>query len=136
MAKCTVFSFVEGLPTVVEHGLENKPLVGDMLSVGVVRFLAQAGSEIPPKAHTHGEEISLQLAGGCTVMLGAEVSLEHEGKVMRPGTLMVMPAEQPHYGRNAFGVEGVSHRLNVVTPPRREYGEKGAETIFYPIGAA
>jgi quercetin dioxygenase-like cupin family protein len=107
--------------------------VGETLSIGVVRFRVENGADIPPKAHSHGEEFSLQLAGGCAVVQAADIDPQNAGKTMRPGTMMVMPADLPHYGINHFGAEGISHRLNVVTPPRREYGETGAETVFYPI---
>jgi hypothetical protein len=132
MTVCTIFSFTDDLPQVVENGLYVRPVVGDSLSIGVVKFTEPNGPAIAAKSHSHGEEATLQLAGGCRILLSAEVGDESVGTEMNPGTVVIMPAEQPHYGINTFG-GGTSHRLNVVTPPRREYGEKGKETAYYPV---
>ncbi len=133
MAKCTVFSFRDELTMVVEDGLYMRALVGDALSVGVVKFVGEKGAAIPAKAHSHGEEVSLQISGGCEVLLGDVVKPGNPSVNLAPGVVMIMPADQPHYGVNAFGAEGISWRLNVVTPPRQEFGVKGKESAYYPI---
>jgi quercetin dioxygenase-like cupin family protein len=133
MSKCIVFSFLDDLPAVVESGLYLRAIVGDALSVGVVKFVAPRGADIPAKPHSHGEEASLQIEGGCRVLLGAEVEAGNPSVELEAGSLMIMPPGQAHYGVNSFSAAGVSQRLNVVTPPRREFGAKGQETSFYPI---
>lgn len=132
MAKCIRFSFVDDLSSVVEDGLYMRAVVGDSLSVGVVKFVVDKGADIAAKSHAHGEEASLQIEGGCTVSLGKTVMAGNAAVELEGGMLMLMPAEQPHYGVNRFSANGVSLRLNVVTPPRREFGEKGSETLYYP----
>jgi hypothetical protein len=47
------------------------------------------------------------------------------------GTVMIVPAGQPHYGVNSYDAAGLSVRLNVVTPPRADYGTKDAERVTY-----
>jgi quercetin dioxygenase-like cupin family protein len=133
MAKCTRFSFIDDLPAIVEDGLYMRALVGDSLSVGVVKFVADKGAAIPAKSHAHGEEASLQIEGGCTVSLGDAVAAGNPSVEIDGGSVMLMPAQQPHYGVNRFSANGLSLRLNVVTPPRREFGEKGRETSYYPV---
>jgi quercetin dioxygenase-like cupin family protein len=133
MAKCIRFSFADDLPPIVEGGLYMRAVVGDSLSVGVVKFVAEKGAAIPAKSHAHGEEASLQIEGGCTVSLGDAVVEDNSAVELDDGLLMLMPAQQPHYGVNRFSANGISLRLNVVTPPRREFGEKGRETSYYPM---
>jgi hypothetical protein len=44
----------------------------------------------------------------------------------------LIPAHAAHYGSNSFEPRGVSLRLNVVTPPRKEFGPEN--TIpYYPL---
>jgi quercetin dioxygenase-like cupin family protein len=133
MAKCIRFSFVDDLPAIVEDGLFMRAVVGDSLSVGVVKFVANKGAAIPAKPHAHGEEASLQIEGGCRVSLGDTVADGNQAVELDSGNLMLMPAQQPHYGVNRFSDRGICLRLNVVTPPRREFGEKGRETSYYPV---
>jgi uncharacterized RmlC-like cupin family protein len=99
----------------------------------VVKFVANRGAGIPAKPHAHGEEASLQIEGGCRVSLGDTVADNNQAVELDSGTLMLMPAQQPHYGVNRFNDDGICLRLNVVTPPRREFGEKGRETAYYPV---
>ncbi|WP_118134628.1 cupin domain-containing protein [Oceanicella sp. SM1341] len=134
MASCQIFSFTEGLREVVEDGLYMQSVVGDALSVGVVNFRAAKGSDIPPKSHAHGEEATLQLRGGCTVGLGPDGAAPESTVALEEGSVMIMPADAPHSGVNSFDAEGMCLRLNVVTPPRAEYGAKGASQVFYPMG--
>jgi hypothetical protein len=47
------------------------------------------------------------------------------------GTVMIVPADQPHYGVNSYDAAGLSVRLNVVTPPRADYGTKDAARVTY-----
>src|SRR5690625_4863164 len=70
MSKCQVFSFLNNLNEVVEDGLYMQAVVGDKISVGVVNFVEPGGPEIAPKSHSHGEEVTLQIKGGCAVYLG------------------------------------------------------------------
>jgi quercetin dioxygenase-like cupin family protein len=133
MAKCIRFSFDDYLPAIVEDGLYMRAVVGDNLSVGVVKFVADKGASIPAKAHAHGEEASPQIEGGCTVSLGHTVADGNPALDLDSGRLMLIPAQHPHYGVNRFSANGISLRLNVVTPPRREFGEKGRETSYYPV---
>jgi hypothetical protein len=133
MAKCQVFSFVDDLEVVVANGLEMRTLVGDTMSVGVVKFFARESDRVPAKSHTHGEEMSLQIRGGCAVYLGNSGEPPEGEVTLSEGATMLMPANQPHYGVNSFDAAGVCLRLNVVTPPRGEYGSKGATKVYYPL---
>ncbi|MFB9947974.1 cupin domain-containing protein [Rhizobium puerariae] len=133
MSKCQMFSFVENLSEVVPGGLYMGSVVGETMSVGAVNFRLPNGPSVPAKAHTHGEEASLQLRGGCTVNLGWSVTEPDASVEMEEGTVMIMPAEQAHSGVNRFDGEGSCLRLNVVTPPRAEYGAKGSAKVFYPV---
>lgn len=133
MAKCRVFAIDQGLKTVVQDGLYTKHLFGTNVSVSVVKFVAPKGPEIPAKAHHHGEEISLQIIGGCNVIEGLGLG-DPEDPVtdMAPNMALVIPGGLSHYGENFMGPEGASMRLNVVTPPRAEFGpEDGAP--YYPL---
>ena len=131
MPRCQVFTIDDALTEVVQDGLYMKSLAGESMSVAVVKFVEKAGSELPAKAHSHGEEASLQLLGSCTIYTddpaqpGADVRMD-------AGDAVVIPAGLSHYGRNRFGSEGVSMRLNVVTPPRKEYGPEDS-VPYYPL---
>jgi hypothetical protein len=132
MAKCQTFSFVRDLTVVAPGALQTTSVVGDALSVGVVRFTAPGALELPIKEHAHGEEASLQINGGCRISQGiaAENAPLHE-VTMDAGTLMFVPANHPHYGRNTYDADGLSVRLNVVTPPRADFGTKGNARATY-----
>ena len=65
MAKCRVFGIDHGLKTVVENGLYMKTMIGETMSVAVIKFVEQEGTKLPAKAHDHGEEASLQVLGSC-----------------------------------------------------------------------
>lgn len=133
MAKCRTFSFKRDLREVVADGLYMQAVVGEDMSVGVVKFVEAEGAAIPAKSHAHGEEVTLQVQGGCAVLLGVEINDEDPRVELEAGSIMIMPAEQSHYGVNRFDQDGVCLRLNVVSPPRKEYGAKGREQVYYPV---
>lgn len=133
MARCQVFSFTDPDQQVVPGGLYMAAVVGERLSVGVVNFRLPGGPGIAAKAHAHGEEATLQLRGGCTVNLGWDVDRPEGAVELEAGRVMLMPAEQPHSGINRYDADGMCLRLNVVTPPRAEYGATGAAKAFYPV---
>jgi uncharacterized RmlC-like cupin family protein len=132
MAKCQRFSFTDGLTDVAPGALQTVSIVGDVLSVGVVRFSAPGALQLPVKEHAHGEEASLQINGGCRISQGiaAENAPLHE-VTTREGTVMFVPADHPHYGVNSYDATGLSVRLNVVTPPRADFGAKGSARATY-----
>ncbi len=70
MAKCQRFSFQDGLTVVAPGALQTTSVVGETLSVGVVKFTAPGARELPVKEHAHGEEASLQIYGGCVISQG------------------------------------------------------------------
>lgn len=131
MNKCRVFAIDHSLKQVVENGLYTKHLNGESISVSVVKFVEEKGTALPAKSHAHGEEASLQLFGACSVFKGEGLPTDHETR-MEAGTAMLIPAEQPHYGSNRFGGEGISMRLNVVSPPRKEFGPEDSAP-YYPL---
>lgn len=131
MPRCRLFAIDDALKTVVEDGLYTKHLYGTDLSVSTVKFVEKAGSNLPAKTHHHGEEVSFQIFGACEV-------IEGEGEPADPVTPMasrsvvIIPAGTRHYGTNSFGPEGVSMRLNIVSPPRTEFGPEDAAP-YYPL---
>jgi len=130
MARCRIFKIDDELLPVVEGGLYTKNFSTPRISVSVVKFVATRGAELAARAHSHGEEASLQLAGGCSVFQpedhpGAEFRME-------AGDVLLIPAGSAHYGNNRFDAAGVSMRLNVVSPPRAEFVAKDAKP-FYPL---
>jgi uncharacterized RmlC-like cupin family protein len=131
MSKCKVFHIDDALTEVVENGLYMKTLSSDTLSVAIVKFVESAGRGLPAKAHSHGEEASLQLVGGCSIFAENAHFPDREA-VMNAGDMVMIPAGLSHFGVNRFEREGVSMRLNVVSPPRREYQSAGA-TPYYPL---
>tara|TARA_Y100000815_G_scaffold209751_1_gene193983 strand:+ start:84 stop:494 length:411 start_codon:yes stop_codon:yes gene_type:complete len=131
---CQIFSFADPDQEVIPEGLYMSTVVGDALSVGVVSVRQKAGSNIPQKAHAHGEEMTLQITGGCTVDIGPDVAAPEDSLALEAGTVMVMPKDVHHSGRNRFDAGGLCLWLNVVTPPRAEYGQKGQAKAFYPQG--
>ncbi len=132
MQKCQVFSFTRNLNELVPDGLYMQAVVGEALSVGVVNFRLPAGPGIAAKAHAHGEEATLQIRGGCTVNLGWSVETPEGSVELEEGNVMVMPADQPHSGVNRYDADGMCLRLNVVTPPRAEFGSRDKATVYYP----
>lgn len=136
MAKCQTFCFARPDQEVVADGLYMAAVVGERLSVGVVNFRQPNGPGIAAKSHAHGEEATLQLRGGCTVNLGWEVEAPEGSVELEEGRVMLMPAEQPHSGINRYDADGMCLRLNVVTPPRAEYGAKGQAQVYYPVEKA
>ncbi|MFJ1258281.1 cupin domain-containing protein [Cupriavidus sp. CuC1] len=131
MPKCRVFAIDHSLKEVVADGLYMKHMFGETISVAVVKFVEAAGTDLPAKSHQHGEEASLQITGACSVFEGAGEPGDHEN-IMEQGDALLIPAGLMHYGRNRFGAAGVSMRLNVVTPARREYGAE--DTVpYYPL---
>ena len=67
MPKCRVFAIDDNLKEIVADGLYGKHMFGASVSVAVVKFVAAQGHDLPAKSHSHGEEASLQLLGGCSV---------------------------------------------------------------------
>lgn len=132
MGKCRVFTIDDDLQEVVADGLYMKSMLGDEISVSVVKFVQPKGGELPAKAHAHGEEASLQIAGSCTVFEGDGNGEADAAHALRAGEAMLIPAQLSHYGANQFGSEGASMRLNVVTPPRKEFGKSGTQA-YYPL---
>jgi quercetin dioxygenase-like cupin family protein len=131
MAKCRIFAIEDNLKEVVPGGLYMKHLFGKAISVSVVKFVEPRGGDLPSKPHSHGEEATLQIRGGCRVMQG--VGSDHDPVFrMDPGDALIIPADSSHYGVNWFGPEGNCLRLNVVTPPRKEFGPE--DTVpYYPL---
>ncbi|CAN5578111.1 hypothetical protein BH09PSE5_BH09PSE5_20420 [soil metagenome] len=139
MARCRVFAVDHGLKEIVADGLYGKHLFGETISVAVVKFVEKQGADLPAKSHSHGEEASMQLVGECSVfetLNGAGPGNENPAVdrefVMNEGTAMIIPRNTMHYGSNRFGPEGVSMRLNVVTPARKEYGPEDS-VPYYPL---
>jgi quercetin dioxygenase-like cupin family protein len=132
MAKCRVFAIDHNLKEIVAEGLYGKHLFGASVSVAVVKFVEEKGSDLPAKSHSHGEEASLQLVGACSVFESADSEQSDYESVMASGDALIIPAGTLHYGSNRFGREGVSMRLNVVTPARKEYGPEDS-TPYYPL---
>jgi hypothetical protein len=131
MAKCATFSFRDDLIEMVPGALYMRSLVGETMSIGVVKFVAPEAKKLPIKEHAHGEEVSLQVDGGCAVFQGIAGEQPKHEVALEEGTVMIVPAEEPHYGHNSYGSSGVSLRINVASPPRADYGSKGAERVFY-----
>jgi cupin superfamily acireductone dioxygenase involved in methionine salvage len=131
MPKCRVFAIDDNLKTVVENGLYMKTIIGKTMSVAVVKFVQEKGTELPAKAHDHGEEASFQVKGSCSIFEvhpdGSEVERQ-----LPQGDAMLIPGGLSHYGVNSYGEEGVSMRLNVVSPPRAEYTAED-DTPYYPL---
>lgn len=132
MAKCRVFAIDDNLKEVVPHGLYSKHLFGTRVSVSVVKFVTPQGPYVQAKSHSHGEEASLQLKGACSVFVGSGTSPADPEYPMEQGAAMLIPAQVAHYGSNRFSEEGVCLRLNVVTPPREEFGPEDS-TPYYPL---
>lgn len=132
MAKCRVFAIDDNLKEIVTDGLYGKHLFGATVSVAVVKFVQEKGSDLPAKSHSHGEEASLQLVGACSVFESADSAETDVESPMEAGVGLIIPAGTLHYGSNRFGAEGVSMRLNVVTPARKEYGPEDAAP-YYPL---
>lgn len=131
MAKCRVFAIDQGLKEIVADGLYSKHLFGQNISVSVVKFVEEKGHDLPAKSHHHGEEASLQIVGECSVFEGQGEPGDREVKMLSRSA-MIIPGELDHYGSNRFGAEGVSMRLNVVTPPRPEFGPEDS-VPYYPL---
>lgn len=131
MPKCATFSFRNGLIEMVPDALYMRSLVGETMSIGVVKFVAPGAKKLPAKEHAHGEEATLQVDGGCAVFQGIVGEAPKHEVALEEGTVMIIPADEPHYGENSYGSTGVSLRINVASPPRADYGSKGAERVFY-----
>jgi quercetin dioxygenase-like cupin family protein len=132
MSKCRVFAIDDNLKEIVADGLYGKHMFGATVSVAVVKFVAEKGHDLPAKSHSHGEEASLQLTGGCSVFESHDSEESDWESVMNSGDALIIPANTMHYGSNRFGPEGISLRLNVVTPARKEYGPEDS-TPYYPL---
>ncbi|HTW89171.1 MAG TPA: hypothetical protein VMD75_14305 [Candidatus Binataceae bacterium] len=130
MSRCRIFSIDDDLLPVVEGGLYTKNFSTPRMSVSVVKFVSPGGVSLKGRPHSHGEEASFQIEGGCSVFQpddvpGAEFRME-------TGDVLLIPAGSAHYGTNRFGAAGISMRLNVVSPPRAEFVAKDAKP-FYPL---
>ena len=73
----------------------------------------------------------MQLTGACSIFEVAADGAEKE-QILEQGDAMIIPANLRHYGVNRYTSEGVSMRLNVVSPPRAEYGAQD-DTPYYPL---
>ncbi|WP_347557627.1 cupin [Robbsia sp. KACC 23696] len=133
MAKCRVFGIDDSLKTVVEDGLYMKTMIGKTMSVAVIKFVEARGVGLPAKAHDHGEEASFQWTGACSIFEVPPNGEEVE-QALAEGDAMIIPAGLSHYGVNHYGHEGVSMRLNVVSPPRAEYSADD-DTPYYPLAS-
>jgi quercetin dioxygenase-like cupin family protein len=131
MAKCQLFSFENDLVEMVPDGLYMRSLVGETLSIGVVKFTLPGAAQLPSKHHSHGEEASFQIRGGCMIHQGETGSEPRFSMELDAGRVMIIPADEPHYGDNRYDEDGVSMRLNVATPPRADYGTKDKPQVFY-----
>lgn len=131
MPKCRVFGIDDSLKQVVADGLYMKTMIGQTMSVAVIKFVETAGRNLPAKAHDHGEEASLQVKGACSIYEVRPDGEEIE-RVLDQGDAMIIPAGLSHYGVNHYLSAGVSMRLNVVTPPRAEYSAED-DTPYYPL---
>lgn len=133
MAKCQVFKLDdEALMEVVPNGLYMKYYIGDNISVAVMKFVERKGANIPAKPHSHGEEVSLQVRGSCSVWEEDPVTGKGEEYPFETGQALIVPAGMIHTGTNNFDSEGLCLRLNVVTPPREEYSKEERKP-FYPV---
>jgi hypothetical protein len=102
MAKVRVFSIVEDLKEVVPNGLYMKHWLGETISVSIVKFVEPEGPNLPAKAHSHGEEASLQLRGACSVFHGQGDAARDPEYRLEQGDAMIIAAENSHYGTNRF----------------------------------
>ncbi len=132
MPKCRVFAIDDNLKEVVADGLYGKHMFGATVSVAIVKFVEAQGRDLPAKSHAHGEEASLQLVGACSVFESADSEETDFESRMEAGTALIIPPGTMHYGTNRFASEGVSMRLNVVTPARKEYGPEDSK-MYYPL---
>ena len=131
MVKCRIFTIDDNLKEVSPDGLYGKHLFGTDISVSVVKFVLPNGPNLPTKSHDHGEEISLQIEGGCAVGEG-EGDEGNPVTTVGEGDVLVIPASTRHYGDNTYSKNGTSLRMNVVTPARKEFGPED-ETPYYPL---
>jgi hypothetical protein len=132
MSKCRLFALDHNLKEVVPNALYSKHLFGTTLSVSVVKFILPGGPAVEAKAHAHGEEASLQVRGACSVFLASGEPGADPEFPMAEGEAMLIPAGILHYGTNSMDAQGVCMRLNVVTPPRKEFGPEDSVT-YYPL---
>ena len=131
MPKCQVFSFTDDLIEMAPHALSMRSVVGETLSIGVVKFTLPGATALPSKHHAHGEEASFQITGGCLISMGEVGGQPLHQTELGDGGVMMIPADEQHYGENRYDMSGVSMRLNVVTPPRADYGTKDKPTTAY-----
>jgi len=131
MPRCRIFGIDHGLKEVVVDGLYMKTMIGETMSVAVIKFVETAGRGLPAKAHSHGEEASLQISGGCSIYEVHAGGEEFERR-LNAGEGMIIPTGLTHYGVNTYEGAGISLRLNVVTPPRAEYRSED-EPPYYPL---
>lgn len=135
MKRCRLFAIDHALKEVVPSALYSKHLFGTTVSVSVVKFVLPGGPALEAKAHAHGEEASLQVRGSCSVFVSGDDRDAHTEVRMAEGEAMLIPAATVHFGTNCFDAAGVSLRLNVVTPPRKEFGPEDS-VPYYPLKGA
>lgn len=131
MPKCQIFSFTDDLIEMAPKALYMRSIVGETMSVGVVKFTMPGAAALPSKHHAHGEEASFQITGGCLLSMGEVGKPPLHQTEMIGGSVMMIPADEPHYGDNRYDLGGVSMRLNVATPPREDYGTKDKPAVVY-----
>src|SRR5271155_4473167 len=100
MARCRIFSIDSDLVPIVEDGLYTKNFSTARISVSVVKFVAANGAALKARSHSHGEEASLQIVGGCSVFQPDDHP-EAEFR-MDAGDALLIPAGTEHYGNNRF----------------------------------
>lgn len=88
-----------------------KTMIGATMSVAVIKFVEQEGTNLPAKAHDHGEEASLQVLGSCSIFEVRPDTPDVE-RTLAQGDAMIIPAGLSHYGKNCYGAQGVSMQRN------------------------
>jgi quercetin dioxygenase-like cupin family protein len=78
-------------------GIQIANLVGDPSKAGevvVLRIKFPANSQIPPHTHPYSEVVTV-ISGAIGSTTGEK--FEKKGEMLKPGSLWVYPAKQPHY---------------------------------------
>lgn len=112
-----VISFTDDAFTreIVPGVAHMKHTFGNDTSVALFKVAQGKGSSFPNVAHSHGEEVAIQLKG--TSMLYAN------GKeyIIREGELIIVPGGLEHSG--IFSDDEESLLLAIATPRREDYGD-------------
>lgn len=88
-------------------GLQFRPVVGDRVLVNFARY--EPHTVVPRHAHEE-EQFTLVLEGEF------EFDLDGDVRIMRPGTVAVIPPWVPHAART---LESTCYQIDVFSPPRR-----------------